>query len=364
VIIEHKVLTCKKCEYSLSDKKANHIKRQVVEVEIKTVVIEHRAEVKFCGCGHKNIAEFPHDINAPVQYGNSIAALAVNFTNQFIPTQRTAELIQDLLGVPMSDTTILNFQTTIAENVTPIYRVIEQTLKDGFVKNFDETGFRINGKTEWLHVMSSPFLTYYHVDKRGNMLEGVSGIVVHDHWKSYFKMPNVAHALCNAHHLRELKAIHEFDKEEWAPRMTDLLLLANDSTKKPSSLTISQIYEIYDEIIDAGLQFHETLPPLESSGKRGRKKHRDGYNLLVRLRDFKTETLRFLANPLVPFTNNQAEQDLRMMKVKQKVSGCFRTSKGANEFCVIRSFVSSARKQGLNIFQSLTRAARGPIYSF
>ena len=135
-------------------------------------------------------------------------------------------------------------------------------------------------------------------------------------------------------------------------------------TKKESLPPIDQISELYNQIVSAGLDFHQRLEPLESPGCRGKKKKRPGHNLLVRLRDFKQETLRFLTDPLVPFTNNQAEQDLRMMKVKQKVSGCFRTMTGAEEFCIIRSFVSSRRKQGLSIFQGLVRAAQGPVFSF
>ena len=146
--------------------------------------------------------------------------------------------------------------------------------------------------------------------------------------------------------------------------MSELLILANSFSKKNAFIPIDQIYELYGQIITIGLDFHERLEPPESSGCRGKKKKRPGHNLLVRLRDFKTETLRFLIDPLVPFTNNQAEQDLRMMKIKQKISGCFRTMTGAQEFCITRSFVSSLRKQGLNIFQGLVRAAQGPIFSF
>jgi transposase len=364
-VIEHKVVSCNKCEGSLKHKAATHIKKQVFEVQIKSVVIEHRAEVKFCGCGQKNVASFPSNINAPVQYGNSIVALSTMFSNQFIPAERTAQLINDLTGLPISDTTVLKFQETIANNLMPIYNSIEHQLKDGPVKFLDETGFRINNKTSWLHVMSSSSLTHYRVDaKRGSLLQGLVGTVVHDHWKPYFKLENVDHALCNAHHLRELKAICEFDNEPWAPLMSELLILANSFSKKNAFIPIDQIYELYGQIITIGLDFHERLEPPESSGCRGKKKKRPGHNLLVRLRDFKTETLRFLIDPLVPFTNNQAEQDLRMMKIKQKISGCFRTMTGAQEFCITRSFVSSLRKQGLNIFQGLVRAAQGPIFSF
>jgi transposase len=349
----------------LDNKSATHIKKQVFEVQIKTVVTEHRAEVKFCECGHKNTAPFPTGVNSPAQYGNSIVALATQLTNQFVSADRTAQFIQDLIGIPISDTTVLNFQSVIAKNLMPVYASIEHTLKDGPFKFLDETGFRINKKTSWLHVMSSDSLTHYRVDaKRGSLLQNLTGTVMHDHWKPYFTLENVSHALCNAHHLRELNAIYELDGEAWAPLMSELLRLANSFKKKSATLPISRINQLYDEIISVGLDFHQRLKPLESPGSRGKKKNRPGYNLLVRLRDFKEAVLRFLTDPLVPFTNNQAEQDLRMMKVKQKVSGCFRTLAGAQEFCTTRSFVSSLRKQGLNIFQALTQAAQGPIFSF
>ena len=135
--------------------------------------------------------------------------------------------------------------------------------------------------------------------------------------------------------------------------MSELLLLANSFSKKNLSISIDKINEFYDQIIAIGLDFHQHLEPIDSPGGRGKKKNRPGYNLLLRLRHFKTETLKFLIDPSVHFTNNQAEQDLRMMKVKQKVSGCFRTLSGAREFCVIRSYISSLRKQGFNIFQGL-----------
>jgi transposase len=177
------------------------------------------------------------------------------------------------------------------------------------------------------------------------LLEGTSGIVVHDHWKPYFKLQGVTHSLCNAHHLRELKAIMEIEKERWAFQMDRLLRYLNRS----SDFCLKRVLTLYDQIIKRGILFHESLPPFEV----GKRKRRVGHNLLIRLSDFKEDVLRFLTTPGVPFTNNQAEQDVRMMKVKQKISGGFRTTDGANNFAIIRGFISTKRKQNLNILNAI-----------
>ena len=220
-------------------------------------------------------------------------------------------------------------------------------MKNADVKHLDETGFRIGKKTQWLHVISNPLATHYRArEKRGDLLEDLKGILVHDHWKPYFQVKGVLHSLCNAHHLRELKALEDFEKEPWSFKMSRLLRLASRLKDPP----ISRIFELYDRIVIEGLTFHEQQPPL---GKL-HKKRRKGHNLVLRLRDFKDCVLRFLEIQDVPFTNNQAEQDIRMMKVKQKISGGFRTFQGAETFCTIRGFLSTCRKQGLNLFQSLS----------
>lgn len=216
-----------------------------------------------------------------------------------------------------------------------------EALKNADIKHLDETGFRVGKKTQWLHVISNSFATHYRArEKRGDLLEGLKSILVHDHWKPYFCLEDVQHALCNAHHLRELKALEEFEKEPWAFKMSRLLIIASRLKNPP----ILRILELYDHIVAEGLAFHEHLPPL---GKLHKKK-RKGHNLLVRLRDFKDCVLLFLKRGDVPFTNNQAEQDIRMMKVKQKISGGFRTLQGAETFCLIRGFLSTCRKQSLN----------------
>ena len=237
------------------------------------------------------------------------------------------------------------------------------------VKHMDETGFRIGGKTQWLHVASTALLTFYRVcAKRGSLLANVAGIVVHDHWKPYYTMQGVLHALCNAHHLRELKALVEIEKEAWAGKMQRLLRRACHAANRARERGVPlkpQLIECcerrYDTLVAEGLAFHEAQVPLaraamKGGGKwRGRAPRRTGHNLLLRLATRKQDTLRFLNDSTVPFTNNQAERDGRMMKLRQKISGGFRSPEGAMDFALIRSFFSTAKKQGWNIIDALTR---------
>ena len=193
------------------------------------------------------------------------------------------------------------------------------------------------------------------------MLPKVTGIVVHDHWKPYYTMTGVLHALCNAHHLRELKALVEIEKEDWARKMQRLLRRACHATNlareqavplKPGLIAL--LDRGYDAILAEGLAFHEAQPALAKARRRGRPPRRVGHNLLLRLSTRKQDVLRFLTDPSVPFTNNLAEQDGRMMKLRQKISGGFRSEDGAKDFAVIRSVLSTARKQGWNVLQTLT----------
>jgi transposase len=251
-----------------------------------------------------------------------------------------------------------------AEELTPVAAHIAALVVQAPVRNLDETGFRIGGKLQWLHSASTAALTHYRVtEKRGTLstiLRG--GIIVHDHFKPYFTLKGVAHALCNAHHLRELKALIEIEKELWATKMSRLLVTAARAVRRAveqgqsavAEHTSQRIVAVYDAIVLRGLVFHEQQPALERRpGARGRSPKRPGHNLLARLRDFKTEVLRFLFDFAVPFTNNQAEQDIRMMKVKMKISGGFRTQAGAETFATLRSVLSTARKQGWNPLKTL-----------
>jgi len=269
--------------------------------------------------------------------------------------------MSDLFGVRLVTATIARISQDCAHRLTGFADTLRDHVATASVKHMDETGFRIGGKTQWLHIASTIWLTFYRVSaKRGSLLANVTGIVVHDHWKPYYTMTGVLHALCNAHHLRELKALIEIEKADWARKMQRLLRRACHATNvaceqgvplKPSLIAL--IERCYDRIVAEGLLFHEAQPELAKAGRRGRQPRRVGHNFLLRLSTRKSDVLRFLTDPHVPFTNNLAEQDGRMMKLRQKISGGFRSHEGARDFAVIRSVLSTARKQGWNMLQTL-----------
>lgn len=330
-------------------------------------VTEHRAHRCRCGrCGGETRASFPDGVTAPVQYGARITAMVVYLAHyQLLPEDRLAVLLKDLFGVGLVPATIARMSRRRARRLQGVVEVICDLVKSAALKHMDETGFRIAGRTQWLHIASTALLTFYRVSaKRGSLLSDVIGIVVHDHWKPYYTMQGVRHALCNAHHLRELKALIEIENEDWARGMQRLLRrachaanLARDRGAPLKPGLSALIERCYDAIVAEGIAFHEAQPaliPASVAGKRrGGRKRRIGHNLLLRLQNRRYDVLRFVTNLDVPFTNNQAEQDGRMMKLKQKISGGFRSQKGAEDFAVIRSFVSTARKQGWNIIAAL-----------
>ena len=227
-------------------------------------------------------------------------------------------------------------------------------------------GFRIGGKTRWLQIASTPKLTLYRATaSRGSLLDGLAGIVVHDHFKPYYQLKGVLHALCNAHHLRELQALIDIEREEWATRMRCLLRRASHAThlartrQRPLSAVLHALFRhAYDRIIRDGLAFHQNQPALiRTPGRdpRGRTPRRIGHNLLRRLDERRDDVLRFLSNPDVPFTNNLAERDARMLKLRQKISGGFRSTQGAENFAAIRSLISTAKKQGWDILRTFNQ---------
>ena len=350
-----------------------HSARQVFDLPEPQplVVIEHRAhDCRCAACGAKTRAPFPDGINAPVQYGATITAFVTYLLHyQLLPEDRLVELLADLFGVKLAAATIARMSRTCAERLSGFAETVRDLVAGAAVKHMDETGFRIGGKTQWLHVASTALLTFYRVSaKRGSLLANVAGIVVHDHWKPYYTMPGVLHALCNAHHLRELKALVEIEKEDWARKMQRLLRrachAANLARERgvPLKPRLIRCFErCYDALLAEGLAFHEAQAPLaraaiKGGGKRrGRAPRRTGHNLLLRLATRKEDVLRFLHDPAVPFSNNQAEPDGRMMKLRQKISGGFRSLQGAIDFALIRSFISTAKKQGWNIIDALSR---------
>src|SRR5271166_1879865 len=331
--IDHFPEVCEGCGAPLSKTAAtDHTARQVVDLPEPRplIVTEHRAFACRCGnCGKQTRAAFPEGVNAPVQYGVRIAAFVVYLLHyQLLPERRLAELMADLFGVNLVTATIASMSQSCAARFQGFVAAVRDHVAAAPVKHLDETGFRIGGKTQWLHIASTTLLTFYRISpKRGSLPEGVTGIAVHDHWKPYYTLKGVLHALCNAHHLRELKALVVIER-------------------------------CYDAILAQGFAFHASQPALvRASGKakrRGRTPRRVGHNLLLRLSTRKPDVLRFLSDPAVPFTNNQAERDGRMMKLRQKISGGFRSEDGAAEFGVIRSLLSTAKKQGWDMLGTLT----------
>lgn len=275
---------------------------------------------------------------------------------QLLPIDRTAELVKDCFGAEMSQGTIENMTSEFAQLASEHQESVLEALKKAPLKHLDETGVRVKGKLYWLHVVSDERQTHYRViARRKDLLEDVSGTIVHDHWKPYFQYQAVKHALCNAHHLRELKALAEHDQEGWAASLSQLLKLVSRLVSKGEGVAASvqrRIWELYSHILERGLAYHESLPVLDQRNK-GRPKRRKGHNLVLRLLAHKAEVLSCLSNPAVPFSNNQAERDLRMVKVRQKISGCFRSIEGAEGFCIARGFLSTVRKQGRNIIEAI-----------
>ena len=371
-IIPLSVTTCS-CNADLSDVEAvGHDCRQVFEIpEPKLEVYEYQSEIKICpDCGKIIKAEFPPGVNAPVQYGSGFRGLLVYLQNQqLIPADRVKQMMYDLYGAQVSVATILNASKRLYNNLDHFEESLVSSLVNSNIVHSDESGVRVGEKLHWLHSASTELLTFYGIHKkRGkeamdyfNILPNFNGRLMHDFWKPYLKY-NCEHGLCNAHLLRELTFLFEQQNQAWAEKMLLLLLDMNDfvSTSE-NQLTNKQkkpFLKKYHEILDGGWK-DNPLPEQALKRKRGRPAKTKSQNLLNRLDDFESSVLAFFHDNNVPFTNNLAEQDIRMIKVRLKISGCFRTIHGAEHFARIRSYLSTARKQNLNILDSITSAMKG-----
>lgn len=374
-IITHSPKACASCGHDLDEvRETSTEQRQVFDLpEPKIEVTEHRLEAKLCPCcGEISKGSFPENVISYTQYGDRIQALAVYFSHQhFLPADRLSQMFSDIFGVEISPGTCANIDRRLFENLEPFEAGLKAHLIASQVLHFDETSMRCSKKLHWVHVASSEHATFFGIHaKRGkeaidafDILPKFQGIAVHDHWFPYFTYNQVQHGLCNAHHLRELTFIFEHEKEDWAKEMKDFLLKAKREVgehidDRPPESWRSALIKEYGGIVLKGLIYHANLPPLPQS-KRGKRKQRAGKNLLDRFADYHEAVLRFVNDFSVPFTNNQAEQDVRMMKLKQKVSGCFRKLERGEMFCRIRSYISTARKQGWKIWDALAEAVRG-----
>ncbi len=370
-IVIHEVCRCDKCCADLKDTPVLDMeRRQVFEVPpIRLNITEHRAEIKKCACGEITKADFPQGVNSRVQYGDSVTSLLTYWNvMQFIPYERCVEMFAEMTGYDISEGTLFACLNAANEAVKPHNKAISRQLSNSEVGNADETGIKVKGKNMWLHSFSNERWTLYHVHKRRGkeamidmgILQDYKGVVVHDFLKSYFTFDGVTHAMCCAHLLRECQGIIDNTCEggEWAKEMQNLLRLSWHKVKEARAggeqlldEDTRKIGDEYDKIVDIGnLGVQNILAPRVKT---------DAINLLKRFAKYRDDILRFLNNANIPFDNNQAERDIRMVKVKTKVSGSFRTLEGAKQFASIRGFVSTLRKQGLGVLKSLEDALKG-----
>jgi transposase len=362
------------CSCGRSLKKAEVIgteSSQVFDIPpIKIAVTEHQADIVQCACGQRHTAPFPEGVGATVQYGKGVKALAVYLMMyQLLPMKRTQALFCDLLTIDISQGTLKNICTEAYNRLEKTEESIKKKILESTVAHGDETGFYVNAKRWWLHCVSTILYTFYFCHtargkdamKEGGILPQYKGRLIHDYWKAYLEYL-CDHGLCNAHHLRELVFIIETFNEAWAIKMKSLLLNIKDTVasavaqrKKALDLDDLRRYRRqYFAIIREG--YHcQPINHTRKPGQRGRLKQTPAKNLLDRFRKHPDEVLAFMYDFNVPFSNNLAERDIRMMKVQQKISGCFRSELGAQIFCRIRGFISTVKKHNLNIIDYISQ---------
>lgn len=376
--IIHPLVTCGYCESSLAAVRAqSYDKRQVMDLPPpRMVVTEHRAERKCCPhCRRSQTAAFPRGVEAPAQYGDGFTAWTA-YLNQYqlLPLERISQLFGDLTGYRPSEGTLLTHVKRMTQAVRPMVDRIRQYVMHSPVVHADETGIRVAGKVHWIHTASTDQWTFLGAhESRGSkgmnalgVLPQFKGYLVHDCYASYFKDTyDFRHVLCNAHLLRDCQGIADYDKHQWAAQMKQLLQkswrTARQARKAKRELAEQEIRELeqqYDDILERGrAEWMQDAVP-EKTGPRGRKSKSKAANLGQRFIDHKEAILGFLRDASLPFDNNQAERDIRMVKVKAKVSGGFRTREGLEQFTFIRSFISTLRKQHRPILASLSAALR------
>jgi transposase len=379
-VIEHKVDTCCHCGNDLSAETALISQtRQVMDIKIIPVVMEHAVQSKTCPlCGKKTTAAFPQGVNHYIQHGETFRAVMV-YLNQgnFIPYDRLADISRDIFKTPISPGTLVNIVRECGESLKHAVAHIKDQLKQARVLHCDETGTRVKGKNRWLHSTGNAQFTYLetHV-KRGSaattdigILPGFKGTAIHDFWKAYYHYSDCQHGICNAHILRELVGIKDNYSQIWAERMKKLLLKIKQSVEKKAGTlnpkSLEKFEKRYADILDlAEISNPRPKKSQASSHKRGKQAGTKARNLLDRMRLYKADILRFMYDPEVPFDNNLAERDIRMSKVKQKISGGFRSDQGSVTFDRIRSYIATSIKQRISVFEAIQSAISGrPLFT-
>lgn len=389
----HAVERCARCERSLVQQPPDRaLRRQVFDLpEPKLEVTEHQGEVKTCSCGCVNRATFPPEAAAPVQYGPRVKPVASEAwlsvavylkEYQLLPFARLSEIMRDLFACDtFSEGTLANFDGDCSRRLEPVEATIREQAASA-VAGFDETGVRAEGSLHWLHTVSTQYLTWYYAHKRrgreamdaAGILSGYRGRAVHDFWESYLDY-DCDHAFCNGHLLRELIFLWEEQDQQWGKQMIDHLLAIKNAvdTARTAGRTalqdadLARFLQRYERIVEAGYA-QNPLPvaseawltePPPGPKRRGRRKQSKARNLLDRFRDHSEGILAFMRDFSVPFDNNLSERDLRMMKLRQKISGTFRNFDALVDFCRIRGYVSTARKNGVNALDALQRVFLG-----
>ena len=376
--LRHAVERCADCGRSLVQQAPDRVeRRQIFDLpEPKLEVTEHQGEVKTCACGRVNRAAFPPEAAAPVQYGPRVKSAAIYLKEyQLLPFDRLTEIMRDLFACnSFSEGTLANLSADCSRRLEPVETVIHDLAANAEVAGFDETGIRAVGSLHWLHTVSTRSLTWYFAHKRrgreamdaADILPDFRGRAVHDFWDSYLKY-DCDHAFCNAHLLRELIFLWEEQDQKWAKTMIDHLLeikAAVDTVRAAGLISLpaedlDRFHKGYLRIVDAGYAQNPVAEPTGEPPHRRRRKQSKARNLLDRFRDHPDGILAFMHDFSVPFDNNLSERDLRMMKLRQKISGTFRSLDALVDFCRIRGYVSTARKNGLNALDALRRVFAG-----
>ena len=353
--------------------------RQVFDIDIQRIVTEYRAQILEDENGNRFTAQFPPQVTKAVQYGNGVKVQAVYLSQfQLLPYQRVQDYFNEQIGLPISTGSVFNFNQQAFDLLAEFELKLISKLIASPLLHTDETSINVGGKRQWLHCASNDRLTlFYNHAKRGTeamdakgVLPHYKGILCHDHWKPYYQYTGCLHSLCNAHHLRELERAYDQDGQQWARTMQDLLLEILEDVKAQGDVNSlsAEKAEYFTACYRNLLKQAEIECPLPDGprkpGQRGRVKRSKARNLLERMQLFEQDVLRFMTNPIVPFTNNQGENDIRMTKVHQKISGCFRSQEGADIFCRVRSYLSTCRKNDVSATQALSLLFDGVLPDF
>ena len=376
-VIEYKLPEICNCGCNLNGIESTRKTRQVFDFPKPRLRVKEYVtyETKCPGCGKIHKSDFPAGVTQPVQYGENMQTL-MNYLTQYqlIPLKRAAEAIRDITDQEVSEGTLVNVSNALYEELKNPVKDIKEQIIDSDVVHFDETGMRSEGKTKWMHVAATEKLTYYQFhDKRGEkaardigILPNFKGTAMHDHWKPYYCFTDCTHAECNSHNLRYLKDVVENYHQDWANDMTSLLIeihrrvedLKAQGCSKMEKKEMQIWHGRYHNIIGGGITEDIQKSPIVLN-KKGKPKKSKPLQLLLKLQQYDNETLAFMYDFEVPFSNNLSERDLRMQKLRQKISGCFRGKNGANVFCRIRSYISTSKKNGINAMDAIARAVKG-----